>query len=189
MARSIFWLAVLLLAATFSAPAALAFPQMPHQFYGSVTINSQPAPPGVPVSVRINGLDYAETTTDDQGRYGYSPAFFIIPADNPETVEREGGTSGDRLEFYAAGWLAGNAIFGFGQVTRLDMAVSLNPPSVVTDAATWITSNAVTLNGSLNSLGTASKVSVCFEYGTTSAYGNVTQNETMAFPDVFGARI
>jgi len=48
------------------------------------------------------------------------------------------------------------------------------PPTVVTNAATNVTTNSATLNGNLTSMGTASLVNVSFEWGETTNYGNQT---------------
>lgn len=51
-----------------------------------------------------------------------------------------------------------------------------NPPSVTTGAASGMTSSSATLNGSVNPNGAATTCH--FEYGTTTAYGSVTPNDT-----------
>ena len=45
-------------------------------------------------------------------------------------------------------------------------------PAVTTSAATGVSATGATLNGSLTSLGSASSVTVSFQYGTTTSYGS-----------------
>lgn len=62
-------------------------------------------------------------------------------------------------------------------------------PTVTTEAATGVTSEQVILNGTLESLGAASSVSVSFEWGETFAYGNETAPEAMTSAGPFSAGI
>jgi hypothetical protein len=57
---------------------------------------------------------------------------------------------------------------------------TFSPPTVSTSAAANIAQSSATLNGNLTSMGFASSVNVCFEYGETTSYGNtsVTQELT-----------
>jgi phosphodiesterase/alkaline phosphatase D-like protein len=48
------------------------------------------------------------------------------------------------------------------------------PPAVTTGSATQVRSTSVTLNGIIDSLGTAGSVEVSFEWGLTTAYGSET---------------
>ena len=66
----------------------LAIPSPPNYFYGSVTVNGAPAPDGTTVTAKINGIDVKSTTTSE-GKYGYSPSFFV-PDTDPST--RPGST-------------------------------------------------------------------------------------------------
>jgi hypothetical protein len=63
------------------------------------------------------------------------------------------------------------------------------PPAVATQPATNIGSQTATLNGNLTSLGTASLVTVSFEYGTTTAYGNTTPAQPRTTIGAFSANI
>ena len=63
-------------------------------------------------------------------------------------------------------------------------------PTVVTAPAANVTTNSATLNGTLSSLGTASSVSVSFQWGTTSGfYTNETSPQTMTGPVSFFANL
>ena len=74
-------------------------------------------------------------------------------------------------------------------VTVIRLASS-TPPSVTTNDASDITSNSATLNGNLGGLGTAPTVSVSFEWGENTSYGNTTtpesKNTTGAFTFALG---
>ena len=98
----------------------LAVPPQPHQFYGNVTICGAPAPEGTVVSARIGGIEYASTTVDAEGRYGYDP-LFKVPADDPDTPEKEGGVAGETVEFYVGDELAGQYEYEYWGVTELDL--------------------------------------------------------------------
>ena len=63
------------------------------------------------------------------------------------------------------------------------------PPRVGTNWVTDIAANAVTLNGELASLGSASSVQVFFEWGDSTLYGNQTPPVTMTTAGPFSARI
>ena len=100
----------------------LAVPPQPHQFYGNVTICGAPAPEGTVVSARIGGIEYASTTVDAEGRYGYDP-LFKVPADDPDTPEKEGGVPGETVEFYVGGTLAAQYEFEIWGVTELNLVI------------------------------------------------------------------
>jgi len=114
-------LLALALIAGLTAPV-LAVPQAPHQFWGEVAFDGVPAPAGTPISAQIGGVEYASTVVDDLGRYGYDPAFYV-PADDPDTPDKDGGVSGDTVEFYVLGALVGTAPFAIGGYTELDLAL------------------------------------------------------------------
>ncbi len=107
-------------------------PQMPHQFYGSVTVGNQPAPQGTVISARVGGVEYLSTTVDAQGRYGYNP-LFKFPADDLNTpLVKEGGVDGDTIQFFVNGQVGGEHVFQSGSpATALDLSVpggiQLNP--------------------------------------------------------------
>jgi len=99
-----------------------AVPQMPHQFYGDVTIDGIPAPNGIWVDAYIDGVLYEWTTTSG-GTYGWDP-LFKVPADDPDVVGIDGGVNGDTIEFYIDGVLADSALFEIGGSTNLDLAIT-----------------------------------------------------------------
>ena len=63
------------------------------------------------------------------------------------------------------------------------------PPSVTTVEATGIGLTSATLNGDLDSLGTASSVQVVFEWGTDTSYGSTTAPLGMTAIGTFSAEL
>lgn len=102
----------------------LATPGIPHQFYGSVTLNGSPAPDGTTVTAKINGVQVASTTTVS-GKYGYEPIFYVDDPDSDRT--------GDEIVFFVNNVNTGQkAFFANGGRTRLDLTATgttSNPPS------------------------------------------------------------
>jgi hypothetical protein len=131
-----------------SALPVQAIPQPGHHFYGNVT----GAALGDVISAQIYGVEYATTTVDAQGRYGYETPF-VVPSDDRGTRRvKEGGERGDTVEFYILGELAGEAPFAVWGLTCLDL-------SLFDDVELEVTSGG---NGSTDPSGT-----------TTCAYGEV----------------
>ena len=94
--------------------AAFASPGIPDQFFGTITINGSTAPAGYTVTANDNGVATGvSTTTDSQGRYGYSPVF-VVP-----------GSQGDTITFFVNGVQATTtATFQSGGITTLNLIVS-----------------------------------------------------------------
>jgi outer membrane protein assembly factor BamB len=66
------------------------------------------------------------------------------------------------------------------------LTVSTTPPSVTTDDATNITTTGARLNGNLTSMGTATSVSVFFQWGTSpGVYPNTTMAQVMSATGTF----
>jgi len=61
--------------------AAITPPGVPHQFYGTVTLNGSPPPDGTTVTAKIDGEPIASTTTKN-GKYGYDPVFYVEDLEN-----------------------------------------------------------------------------------------------------------
>jgi hypothetical protein len=110
----------------------LAIPGIPHQFYGFVTYNGQPAPDGLSVVAKIKGVEVASTTTYG-GKYGYTPIFYVADTDPPSR-------SGSTINFFVNGIDTGKtAIFQNGGRTQLDLTAT--GPSIVTTTPTQSSSN------------------------------------------------
>ncbi|MGB6874175.1 MAG: hypothetical protein WBE46_08635, partial [Dehalococcoidia bacterium] len=50
-------------------------PEMPHQFYGTVSSEGDPVAEWTLVEAFVDDVKEAETTVDGEGRYGYDPIF------------------------------------------------------------------------------------------------------------------
>jgi len=108
---------------TLLAIPVYAIPSPPNAFYGAVISDGKPVPDGTVVSARINGIEYASTTTTG-GQYGIEP-WFNVPADDPDTAEKEGGVNGEIITFYVGGIKANQeATFQWGARVRLDLTVT-----------------------------------------------------------------
>lgn len=109
----------------------LAVPQFPMQFFGNVIIAGVPAPDGTLIEAKIDGIVYASTTVKD-GKYGYDP-IFLVPADDPETPEKEGGANFETIEFYIGDARIGTATFvsGGGPSEGFDLPLLEAPANIV----------------------------------------------------------
>jgi len=118
--RAITYCAILtlILASTICFSHVKAVPQIPHRFWGSVTVAGQPALNGTLIEAKINNITYASTTTLN-GNYD-----FQVPADDPDTPEIEGGKTGDLILFYVAGTYAANGTFTIGGTNELDLLIT-----------------------------------------------------------------
>jgi PGF-pre-PGF domain-containing protein len=127
----------------------LAIPLLPEQVWGKVTIKGVAVLDGSVVSARIKGVEYATSTTSN-GIYS-----LIIPGDDTDTPEKEGGVDGDVVEIYVKGYrstewiLAGTTTFKSGEVVQLDLAIEDTTPPTVTIGPVAALTNAPTqtLNG------------------------------------------
>lgn len=84
----------LLISTLFFISLISAVPGFPHQFYGSVIVNSQPAPDNNIITANVGGESYVTTTKD--GKYGYSPNIFY-------TEDPEGKNAEEEIIFYLGG--------------------------------------------------------------------------------------
>jgi hypothetical protein len=83
-----------------------------------------------------------------------------------------------------------NATLGSPNTAVLTITDNETQPSVVsTNSATNITTNSATLNGNLIAMGTATSVTVSFEWGNTTSYGNETAPQVMTIPGVFSGNL
>lgn len=98
-------------------PAHAQSPGIPQEFRGNITFNGKPPPAGSTVSVRTGGAAIATTTTDAQGRYGYSSPLVVTAS--TDTL----------LEFYVNGVKAQEtAKYDPGKVTTLNLTVASGSP-------------------------------------------------------------
>ena len=112
-----------------SSSVVRAVPLPPAVFFGNVTVAGSPAAGGIPIEARINGFNYAFSstaanntpTTASDGTYGFGFNIFQVLADDPSTSAVEGGTTGDTIAFLVGGSSAGSATFTGGSVTQLNL--------------------------------------------------------------------
>ncbi len=96
-----------------------AIPGLPHQFYGTVTVNGVPAANGTKVEAKIGSTVIVSKITTD-GKYGYNPNVFMIsdPDANNSRV-------GQIIVFFVEGVDTGKtAVFSGGTLTKLDVSIT-----------------------------------------------------------------
>ena len=87
-------------------------PPMPHQFYGTVSLDGDPVQQGTLVEAFVDDVKQAETTVDGVGRYGYNPIF------------RVPGTAGATVTFHVGGTKADeDATWESGKVQELNLTI------------------------------------------------------------------
>jgi len=100
---------------------ATAIPGIPHQFYGTVSLNGAPAPDGTSVTATVDGVKAGEGTTSG-GKYGYNPLFLVEDPNN--------NRGGKTINFYVNGEDTGQtATFVVGGNTELNLSVTISQPS------------------------------------------------------------
>ena len=105
-----------------TVPVSAQQPPVPDigYFQGTVTIGGSPAPDGLKVSARVNGVEYDYAITSD-GKYGYGLT------QDPEVLLKVKGAADDTVEFFVEGTKAlETAIWTVGWTT-----VNLSVPSFV----------------------------------------------------------
>jgi hypothetical protein len=87
-------------------------PEMPHQFYGTVSLDGNPVAEWTLVEVFVADVKQAETTVDGEGGYGYDSIF------------RVSGTAGATVTFYVGGIKADeDATWESGKVQELNLTI------------------------------------------------------------------
>ena len=132
-------LSMVLLVLTASVGVLADSPSVPNQFFGSVTINGSPAGQGVNIVAVVNGVNGTSTSTDSQGRYGYSPVYMVE------------GSPGASVTFLINGVQAGQtATFASGGIINLNLtAGSTGSTSGTTTTTTGYTYNILSNSGTL----------------------------------------
>lgn len=112
----------------------MAPPLPPCAFYGYVYAGGEPAQDGLNITAIIQGTTLKWTTETKNGTYGWPikgssvPDGFWIPSDDPETSEKDGGTTGNRIEFYIQGIKSNQtATFNSGSAVKFDLSTSEIP--------------------------------------------------------------
>jgi len=86
--------------------------------YGSIAISGEPATDNLPVISYINGQEFARCLTVS-GQYS-----LLIPMDNPDTPEKEGWSSGDKIDVKVNGTLASPSFYAQAGRIRQDFAIT-----------------------------------------------------------------
>ena len=108
--------------------ATAQVPSPPCVFYGYVYAGEKPAQDGLSVTAVISGATLNWTRQTNNGTYGWplkGSTSFAIPSDDPGTPEKDGGATGNRIEFYVQGVkLNQTATFESGGVKKTDLSTS-----------------------------------------------------------------
>jgi len=159
-----------------------------------VTVSTEPATNVSSDSATLNGnltslgdYDWALVSFEWGGNATYdnetTPGNVTLPG--PFNYNLSGLLPGTTYHFRAKA--VGN---GTTTVTGDDMTfTALALPSVITESANYITSDAATLNGNLTSLGDYSWALVSFEWGGDATYGNETTPGNVTSPGPFSYNI
>ena len=95
-------------------------PKLPHTFYGTVTINDEPAPIGTEITARVNGENVGSVTTTETGSYGNGTEF------NHATNLVVQGISSGTISFYLDGTDTNITYeFNSGAFTELDLNATI----------------------------------------------------------------
>jgi hypothetical protein len=87
-------------------------PTMPHQFYGTVSLDGNPVQEGTTVEAFVDDVKKANTTVDGEGRYGYNQKFEVW------------GTAGATVTFHVGGVEADeDATWESGKVQQLNLTI------------------------------------------------------------------
>jgi hypothetical protein len=109
---------------------AASTPQPPCAFYGNVTVGSRSARDGLNVTAMISGTTLKWTTQTANGTYGWpleGSAMFMIPSDDSNSTQEDGGVTGDVVVFYVNGIeTIQTATFESGSVERVDLSIAGN---------------------------------------------------------------
>lgn len=154
-------------------------PPMPHQFYGTVSLEGDPVQQGTLVEAFVDGVKQAETTVDAEGRYGYNPIF------------RVSGTAGATVTFHIGGVEADEyATWESGKVQQLNLTIheGTQPPVQYELTVSSTTGGSVTTPGE----GTfyyyaGTQIQLLAEADTGYGFVNWTANPAVTFGDASAA--
>lgn len=109
----------------------MAIPLPPCAFYGYVYVGGEPAQDDLNITAVIQGTTLKWTTETKSGTYGWpikGSSEFWIPSNDPETSEKDGGVTGNRIEFYIQGIKTSQtATFDSMSAVNLDLSISEIP--------------------------------------------------------------
>lgn len=97
--------------------AVFAVPQLPHIFYGNITIDGAPAPLGTLIIAKVSGAEKGSITTTEAGKYGGAGAY-----DAKLLVQGSDLNAGDTINFTFSGINASEtASFESGALTSQNL--------------------------------------------------------------------
>ena len=126
-------------------------------------------------------FEYGTTTL-----YGSSTEAQTLTTGGLFIAELKGLSPGTTYHYRAK---ADGGIQGAAYGGDMTFTTGVAAPEVETLAVSFIAANSATLNGYLNSLGTASEVNVFFDYGTTTGYGLKTSVQSISVPGEFNITV
>jgi hypothetical protein len=123
-----------MLASLFIYLPALAVPQIPSSFYGTVKVNGSNVPDGTSVQALIDGKVYADVLT--QTYQGDSVYALNVTGDDTDTTVKDGGREGDTVQFKIGEVLASQTgVWHSGTNVTLNLTASSTSP-IATPLAT-----------------------------------------------------
>lgn len=132
--------------------------QLPHIFYGDITINGSPAPVGTVVIAKVNGVEKGRVTTEITGKYDGGPGAYDQKLLVQGNLTEGNLTEGDPIRFTVSGVEASQtAQFESGKVEAKNLAFTIAQVEVTpsglsglldngTLAVSGTTENATSLN-------------------------------------------
>jgi hypothetical protein len=154
-------------------------PPMPHQFYGTVSLDGDPVQQGTLVEAFVDDVKQGETTVDGEGRYGYNPIF------------RVSGTAGATVTFHVGGIEADeDATWESGKVQELNLTIheETQPPVQYELTISSTTGGSVIIPGEgVFPYYAGTQVHLLAEAEAGYGFVNWTANPTVTFGDASAA--
>jgi hypothetical protein len=130
---------ILFLGFVFTPFIALAVPDIPHQFYGTVNFSNGPAPDGLIVEARTSIGTVVGVSTTKNGKYGYSPNLFFVTDDNDGTPKDM--LPGQEIKFFVNGIDTGTtALFSNGGYSEKNLVIG-GAIGIISKSETEVISN------------------------------------------------
>ncbi len=115
-------IAILLILITFSI-AATALPPIPHEIYGTITINGHSAEAGHTVSIFTRQREMCGSyTTKQKGTYG----LVSCKGDDPESEEKEGPQNSETAIIFVDGTKYGEFEWHSGRITNINITATVH---------------------------------------------------------------
>lgn len=146
----------------------------------SATLNGELTDLGTADSAQVSFEWGADTT------YGNRTTPETLNATGPFKADITGLTPDTTYHYRARGTIGGQEKLGDDQQFT---TLAGRPPEVVTNAPSQVGAQFVTLNGTLQNLGTAEVITVSFEWSADTSYGSGTTPEVMLGPGVFSTTL